>query len=145
MEKGGKNRYMDKDHQKKLGQIKKLYSKKELLEFKDRAIEGKGKPYEEVFLGNVEIPVREHIKNKFGYDLNDITTDSGSVWHAHKKPSHNLESDDILHATGIINTSDNIAHSDRNHQDSPVLLFTKDIDGEITVMGEARAGKKGWR
>ena len=43
----------------------------------------------------------------------------------------------MLHAVDAINNADKIHLSDKQHQDCDVLVFNKDINGEITFLAEA--------
>jgi hypothetical protein len=61
-----------------------------------------------------------------------------SIIHAVDKKSHNLEPDDLLYAVDVINTGQDITLSREQHQNNDVLVFKKDIDGEITFLAEAR-------
>ncbi|MDR1231087.1 MAG: hypothetical protein LBK61_06780 [Spirochaetaceae bacterium] len=54
------------------------------------------------------------------------------------KAAHNLEADDLLHAVDVINNSQDIELSPLKHQKNPVLIFRKDINGELTVLTEVR-------
>jgi len=62
------------------------------------------------------------------------------VIHALKKTNHNLEVEDLLLAVDVINTSTDIALSPEKNQNNDVLVFKKDIDGDITFLTEVRAG-----
>ena len=54
------------------------------------------------------------------------------------KRARNLEPYDLLNAVDVINTSKDITLSSGKHQNNKVLIFKKDIDGELTVLAEVR-------
>jgi len=116
-------------------------STRDLLQFAQEAIKNKGYPHKEVYIDRVAEEAKDRLNKKFGIDVDDIVTDTGSVWHAYKKSAHNLEKDDIIHAVEVINTSTDIEPSGE-HQNNPTFIFKKDIDGEISFLVEARIKNK---
>ena len=124
-----------------MDKIKKEISNRDLLKFTYDAITGDGKTNKEVFMARVSNTAKDRLNKKFRLDVDDIVTDTYSVRHAYKKVSHNLEPDDIIHAVEVINTSTNIIRSGE-HQNNPVFIFKKDIDGEISFLVEARIKKR---
>jgi hypothetical protein len=64
------------------------------------------------------------------------------IRHAYQE-KHNLEPDDLLLAMDVINTSADITLTNRQHLSNDVLVFKKDIDGDITFLTEVHV-KKGY-
>jgi len=123
----------------------KTLTSNELKEFID-AVKESPKPYKRVIIGHVSDEAKKRIeieaKGKINAQkLNNINIDSESVYYALKKLHHNLESSDLLLAVEVINTATDIELSNTQHQDNDVILFKKDIDGEITFLTEVRIGK----
>ena len=116
-------------------------SPRDLLQFTYDALTGDGKKNEEIFIAGVTETAKSRLYKKFGLDVDDIVTDTYSIRHAYRKPAHNLEGDDIIHAVEVINTSTDIAPSGK-HQNHPAYIFKKDIGGEISFLVEARIRKK---
>ena len=52
------------------------------------------------------------------------------------KLHHNLELDDLLHAVEVINTTNDISLSEEKHKSNDVLIFKKNIGGDITFLTE---------
>jgi hypothetical protein len=48
------------------------------------------------------------------------------------------ETNNLLHAVDVINNSQDIELSPLKPQNNPVLVFRKNIDGELTVLTEVR-------
>ena len=119
----------------------------ELEEFINETIKNP-KPYKRVIIGKLSNEAKKRIKANSkgivdGGKLININIDSESVYYANSKFHHNLEPRDLLLAVEVINTATDIQLSDTKHQDNNVLIFRKDIDGEITFLTEARV-KKGY-
>jgi hypothetical protein len=70
--------------------------------------------------------------------------ESGTVRHSINKPSHNLRENDLLFIPEIINTATDIRLSDGKNQNNECLEFKKDIEGDITLIVEARMNYGGW-
>jgi hypothetical protein len=87
-------------------------------------------------IGIVSKNTKKLLDNKFGFGVQDI--DKDGVIHALDKPAHNLDPDDLLRMVDIINTSQDITLSPEKHQNNQVLIFKKDVDGELTVLAEFR-------
>jgi hypothetical protein len=110
----------------------------ELKSFIDHTMTDRSAPYRRLKIGLVSENTKKLLDNKFGFDIQDIDIDKDGVIHAMDKPTHNLEPDDLLHAADVINTSQDITLSPEKHQNNQVLIFKKDIDGELTVLVEFR-------
>ena len=89
-----------------------------------------------IISGKLTQEAQTRIKEKIGAEIIDIDIDRHGITHAMSKPSHNLEPDDLLHATEVINTAVDISISPAKHKICDVLIFKKDIDGEITFLTE---------
>ena len=63
--------------------------------------------------------------------------------HAFSKKNHNLENDDLLHLVDTINSTSTIELSDKKHQGNDVLIFRKNINGEIDFVVELRMKHNG--
>jgi hypothetical protein len=71
------------------------------------------------------------------------------------KLQHNLNSDDLLHAVDVINTTNDISLSEEKHKSNDVLMFKKNIGGDLTFLTEVHVkraifwylthGGKKWR
>jgi hypothetical protein len=92
-------------------------------------------------LGIVEASAKVRIAEKIGnINIEEITTSMDDVRHAYQ-PKHHLEKYDLLLAANVINTATDVSLSDRKHADNDVLVFNKDIDGEITFLAEVHVKK----
>ena len=89
------------------------------------------------------MPLRKKISN--------IDINKSGIIHAVTKKAHNIKPEDMLHAVDVINETDSLSLSDEKHQDCDVLVFKKDINGEITFLAEAHIQNNyllifnGWR
>jgi hypothetical protein len=110
----------------------------ELKNFIDHTMTNRAAPYKRLKIGLVSESTKNLIKNKFGFNVQDIDIDKDGIIHAMDKKAHNLEPDDLLNAADVINTSQDITLSPEKHQDHEVLMFKKDIDGELIVLAEVR-------
>jgi hypothetical protein len=115
-------------------------SSSELKRFIDEAIENKKSPYKRVIIGKIGDDARSSIESVYGQRVNfeDIDIDNHSICHAVENLNHNLEREDLLLAVEVINTSRDILLSDEKHKSNDVLVFKKDMDGEITFLTEVR-------
>jgi hypothetical protein len=102
-----------------------------------------GKDNKKALIGRVVPETAKRIKNLCGKDATAIILDSSAVRHAYSKKNHNLENDDLLHLVDAINTASVIEVSDKKHQDNDVLIFKKDINGEIDFVEELRMKHNG--
>jgi hypothetical protein len=108
----------------------------ELSAFIDNSMNNRAMRHKIIKIGDISDPAQKRIKDKFGFSVKFIKTDNYGMIHAKRKVTHNLEPDDLLHAVDVINTSQNIALSSEPHQDHNVLIFKKDIGGELTFLAE---------
>jgi hypothetical protein len=91
-------------------------------------------------LGVISKAAQKRIEEASGVrGVRDIFTDTSSVIHTYV-PKHNLDPDDMLYAAEVINTTTDIKLSEDRHQDTDVLIFKKDIGGDLTVLAEAHVG-----
>jgi len=96
-------------------------------------------PNKRVIIGTVSDEAQKRIKEKCGSRVKNINIDNHSIVHAITQLHHNLEPEDILLAVDVINTTTDIELSDEKHQGCDVLIFQKDIDGDITFLTEVHA------
>jgi len=112
----------------------------ELRGFIEEAIKNRRCPNNKrVIIGEISDRARRRIETVSGKAVKNVNLDSSGIIHALKKPNHNLEIEDLLLAVEAINTAAEIELDERKHQDSGVLIFRKDIDGEITFLTEIHA------
>ena len=109
-----------------------------LMDFIKRSLENKKAPYKRVIIGTINNDAQIRIKNVCGVNVKEIDIDNHSIIHTLANRNHNLEPEDILLPVDVINTSVNIELSDKKHQENQVLVFKKDIDGDITFLTEVR-------
>jgi len=112
----------------------------ELKDFIDESMNNRHLPNKRVMIGTITADAQNRIEAVCGRKVKDIDTDRSGVIHALKKADHNLETEDLLLAVDVINTSTDIALSPDKNQNNDVLMFKKDIDGDITFLTEVRAG-----
>jgi hypothetical protein len=96
------------------------------------------------FIGSVNPEAMMRIKAITDITVAKIMVDSGAIRHAYAKAEHCLESDDIFHLVDVINTSTDIQLSDMKHQNNKILVFKKNIHGNIVFVEEARIQYGGW-
>jgi hypothetical protein len=89
-------------------------------------------------IGMITYEAHQRIKDVCGKMMSNIMLESGTVRHCINKSSHNLWENDILLIPEIINTATDIQVSDTMNQNNECLEFRKDIDGDITLVVEAR-------
>ena len=87
-------------------------------------------------IGVVAPDARERIEQKCGAKISEIHIDNSGIIHAMTQAHHNLEPDDLFHAVDVINTTTDICLSSKRHKSNDVLVFKKDMDGEITFLTE---------
>jgi hypothetical protein len=97
-----------------------------------------------VYIGNVTPDAARRIETISGKKMAKIMVDNGQIRHSYKKSSHYLEPDDIFHIKDVINTATDISMSDKEFLHNPVLIFKKEINGEITFLVQVRAQYGGW-
>ena len=110
-----------------------------LLEFIEESLKKRDVPNKRVMIGKINEDAQERIEAKCGKKVKDIDIDKDSIIHALTQLHHNLEPEDILLAVDVINTATDIELSDKKHQNCDVLVFQKDIDGDITFLTEVHA------
>jgi hypothetical protein len=112
----------------------------ELKTFIDESLADKKAPYKRAVIGKINEDAQKRIETAYGekVSLKNINIDNYSIHHAVTNLNHNLEPEDLLLAADVINSATDITKSDVKHQDSDVLVFKKDIDGEITFLTEVR-------
>jgi len=113
----------------------------ELAEFIEESLKNQKihTPNKRVIIGTVSDEAQKRIEEKCGSRVKNINIDNHSIVHAITQLHHNLEPEDILFAVEVINTATDIELSDEKHQDCEVLIFQKDIDGDITFLTEVHA------
>ena len=111
----------------------------ELVEFIKESLENRDGINRRVMIGTINEDAQARIEAKCGKKVKDIDIDQSSIIHAITQLHHNLEPEDLLLAVDAINTSTDIELSDEKHQNCDVLVFQKDIDGDITFLTEVRA------
>ncbi|MDR2534983.1 MAG: hypothetical protein LBD29_03005, partial [Treponema sp.] len=116
----------------------KPLTKGELKTFIDESLADRNGKNKNALIGKIEKEAKKRIEDAYGktLDIENISTDSSSIVHAATKSAHNLKPEDLLLAVDVINTTTDIERSDKQHQNNDVLIFKKDIDGEITFLTE---------
>jgi len=118
-------------------EIPELSTIEELMNFIKQSLENKEKNNKRVLIGKINDDAQLRIENVCGNKIAKINIDNNGIIHALTKENHNLEPEDLLYAVNVINTTNDITISDKKHQDCDVLIFKKDIDGEIIFLTEA--------
>ncbi|MCL2196242.1 MAG: hypothetical protein FWB77_01360 [Treponema sp.] len=108
----------------------------ELQDFINETLNNRKAPHKWIKIGIVNNKTQNMIERKFGLKVSKIHIDNSSIIHAITQTHHNLESDDLLYTVNIINSPDNINLSAKKYKSCDVLIFKKDIYGEITVLTE---------
>lgn len=108
----------------------------ELHNFIQETLKNRKNPYKRIQIGTIKNEAQKHIESICGHKISEIDIDNSGIIHAMKKPEHNLEHDDLLNAVDVINTATDISISEKKHKSNDVLVFKKDIDGEITILAE---------
>ena len=103
-----------------------------------------GKDNFKAFIGIIEPDAVKRIEDVCGKKIRKIMIESGSIRHSYKKSSHNLKEDDLLHIVDTVNTATDIKLSNRKHQNNECIEISKEIDGKITFIMEARIHYSGW-
>jgi hypothetical protein len=115
----------------------KIMDKRELQIFIDVTMNNRTAPYKRVIIGDIFKDAQARIEQKCHIIVEKINIDNQNIIHAMGKAAHNLESDDLLYAVDVINTSSDITVSPYKHLSNTILAFKKTIGGgEITVLGE---------
>ena len=116
----------------------KRLSTEEIRVFIRESLEDRRSPTVRVMIGEINEAARMRIGAVCGKTVKNINIDNEGIRHALGKPAHNLEPEDLLLAADVINTTTDIELSGKKHLKSDVLVFRKDIDGEITFLTEVR-------
>jgi len=114
-----------------------LSTKEELKNFIKQTLENREKTNKRVIIGKINEEAQQRIEKLCGKKISDIDIDSSGIFHSITKVNHNIEPDDLLYAIDVINTTKDITLTNKKHQDCDVLIFRKNIDGEITFLTEA--------
>ena len=115
----------------------------ELAEFIEKSLENREAITKRVMIGTINADAQKRIEAKCGEKANEIDIDNNGIVHALTQLHHNLEPEDLFLAVDVINTTTDIELSDEKHKDCDVLVFQKDIDGDITFLTEVHV-KKGY-
>jgi transcription elongation factor len=107
-----------------------------LHDFIDETQKNRKKRYKRIRIGAISDEAQKRIENICGGKIPEIDIDNSGVIHAIKKAEHNLQPDDLLNVVEVINTATDISISAKKHKSNDVLVFKKDIDGEITFLAE---------
>ena len=113
-----------------------MATKNILLDFIQKSLIDRNAPYKWIKIGDIITDAQERIEQKCGVIVSEIHIDNYSIIHAMTQAHHNLDPGDLLHAVDVINTSTEIDISYKQHLSNDVLLFKKNIDGEITFLTE---------
>jgi hypothetical protein len=107
-----------------------------LYDFINESMKNRQAPHKWLQIGIISNDAQKRIAQKYGAKVTEIHIDNYSIVHAMDKPGHNLEPDDLLYAVNVINSSKDISLSDKKHLSNDVLIFKKDMNGEITFLTE---------
>jgi len=107
-----------------------------LQDFINETLKDRKAPHKWIQIGIIGEDAQKRIEEKCNSKVSKIHIDNYSIIHAMDKPSHNLEPDDLLHAVDVINNSREISLSNIKHLSNDVLIFKKDINGEIIFLTE---------
>ena len=118
-----------------------IHSEKEYQDFIDKSLAERSEDTQRVNIGKTTIEARKHIEDVYGKSVSNIDIDNTGIIHTFDKKEHNLEPDDLIHAVDVINTPNTISLSEKKHQGCDVLVFKKDINGELDVLAEIHSLK----
>ena len=110
-----------------------------LQDFIKESLKNRKAPYKWIRIGIIENNAQKRIEEKCGYKVSEIHIDNSGIIHTMAQAHHNLESDDILYAVDVINTTNDISLSGKKHKSNDVLIFKQDINGSITFLAEVHA------
>jgi hypothetical protein len=150
---------MGSNHQKKLKKLNRINRRKKILSvskdvflnFIFQSLEDKSKENKQVNIGITTEDSQKRIEELIGKRISNIDINKSGIIHTVTKKAHNIKPEDMLHAVDAINEADSMSLSDDKHQDCDVLVFKKDIKGEITFLAEAHIQNNyllifnGWR
>jgi hypothetical protein len=114
-----------------------------LCDFINESLKDRKAPHKWIRIGIIGNDAQKRIEQKCGAIVSEIHIDNSGIIHAMDKLHHNLKSDDLLHAVDVINTTNDISLSEEKHKSNDVLIFKKDISGDITFLTEVHV-KKGY-
>ncbi|MGI5085856.1 hypothetical protein [Treponema putidum] len=134
-----KGRFTDKGEAPKKWYEKPPATKAELLDFATQALNKNAN--ERLFIGYINTETQKRIKEITGLEAKTIILDSDSVRHSLNKETHNITIEDLQYMKEVINNADNIKVSNKKFIGNSVILFSKDIDGEIIFVEELRANR----
>ncbi|MDR1218361.1 MAG: hypothetical protein LBK73_01995 [Treponema sp.] len=120
----------------------RLLSTDELKAFIDNA--KIGNKNEKAFIGLVMPDAAERIQAVCGQGVQKIMLESEAVRHSYRVAYHNLQDDDLLLFTDVLNTATDIKLSDTKHQNNTVIQMRKNIGGKIIFTVEVRIKHGGW-
>jgi hypothetical protein len=103
-----------------------------------------GKTNDKAYIGTVTPVAAQRIEAVCGKKVEKIMLESGAIRHSYSKEYHLLEKDDIFYYIDMINTSIDIKLSGKKHLNNDVIIFTKDISGQILFAVEVRLNHGGW-
>ena len=133
------------DEKKKLEQQRKhipTLSENEFKDFIDESLKNRQSGSKRVNIGELTKEAKKMIQEIYEGDIgSNIEITNQDVIHTYKKPEHNLESDDLLHAVDVINSPQNVRLSDKQHNQSDVFEFSKDVNGNIKFLTENHPNK----
>jgi hypothetical protein len=136
---------MSNDRQKKLKELNRINQRKKIpsvsnegfLAFILQSLKNKSRENKRVNIGKTTEDAKQRIEKLIGKKISNIDINKSGIIHAVNKKAHNIKPEDMLHAVGVINEADDTSLSDEKHQNNDVLVFKKDINGEITFLAEA--------
>jgi len=136
---------MSNDRQKKLKELNRINQRKKIpsvsnegfLTFILQSLKNKSRENKRVNIGKTTEDAKQRIEKLIGKRISNIDINKSGIIHAVNKKAHNIKPEDMLHAVGVINEADDTSLSDEKHQNNDVLVFKKDINGEITFLAEA--------
>ncbi|WP_461255234.1 hypothetical protein [Treponema sp. R80B11-R83G3] len=135
-----KERQVKNKHLKKWNKIPSIQTREEFQNFINQSLENREGINRKVKIGEITEDAKLRIDKIYGKSMSSIGIDNNGIIHAHQR-KHNLEHDDLLYAVDIINTTSDISLSNSKHQDCDVLVFKKDIDGNIKILTEVHKSK----
>jgi len=107
-----------------------------LQDFINESLKDRKAPHKWIRIGTISNNAQKRIEQKCGAKVSEIHIDNSGIIHAMGKLQHNLEPDDLLHAVDVINTTNDVSLSEKKHKFNDVLVFKKDIGGDITFLTE---------
>lgn len=124
----------------------------QLLEFVKNAISD-GKTYKKVYFGTIPDDLAKTVLEETGvdiagrnvslstYEIRKILKDHGNASKEEDRGQRAVQEEDFLNIVSVIEDPDKAKLSTETHFGAPVILFTKNIDGRVTVVGYDAAKK----